>query len=195
MYETETTILIAADTCERDVTTKMRSQFLHKLQHHPSAPLAWGTAGNPAIGVDLFGKWLLDYKWPPENRMSFQETIASKLAEFNGKQRERSRLAGVESSESELASAIVVGLLEGPFIVEINDRGLLTPIDQTRGFFAIGTGAGHAALVYEVFREFQFPGDNLAKMRYITTFAAKKAFDCELPLVLRRVTDAGIENL
>jgi hypothetical protein len=48
MLESQVSLLIGADSGQTEEPSGVRSLYLHKLQRHPKAILAWGAAGNPS---------------------------------------------------------------------------------------------------------------------------------------------------
>ena len=152
MRETEESILIACDT-EVMEGENLRIPGVLKLKRHRTVSLSWGIAGNRAIGDD-FSHWLSIYDWPPSDWPSFSEDVAGHLSELNGKQRERTKRAGLEPTESEIACCLLVGWLDEPQIYEFDERGRITPY-WGKGFHAIGQGkvpayVAHRTLVNHV---------------------------------------------
>lgn len=54
LRESDDSILIAADSARTETPSGFRKIVDDKLQKHPSAPIAWGGAGNPHIAINGF---------------------------------------------------------------------------------------------------------------------------------------------
>lgn len=195
MWESDSSILIAANSGQTDMPEELRSIHLDKLQSHLIAPLAWGATGNTTIG-ERFGEWLKNYEWPPQDLIVFQDELATALAKLNGKQREIIKLAGGEAKEDNLCSVLVAGWLNAPFAFEIDDFGQITPINKEHNFSAIGSGGPHAKLIHAAYTigPVTVNASALDKMGIILDIAAQKAHHCDPPIHIWRVTSNKIEK-
>lgn len=194
LWESENSILLASDSEIVETPSMVRSSTDRKLQSHPAAPLAWGTSGDGGLGIDGFGKWLGQYAWPPPDWDTFKDQVATKIAELNGKQRQIMKLAGVQAEESNLCSALVVGWLDGPAIIEIDDRGIATYIHRDFGFQAIGSGGVHAKLIDLAYRYVKPNLTEIKRLVLIMQLAISRAAFCGLPVRCWRITASGIEK-
>ena len=136
LRESSDSVLIAADSMQTE-TGGIRSFTENKLQHHATAPLAWGITGNGTIGVK-FDRWAKALPWPPKDWNELEQLITAYLSELNGNQRRLCSLANVEVGPEDVTSVLVVAHLDEPKILEVDDRGIATV--HTREFHAIGTG-------------------------------------------------------
>jgi hypothetical protein len=195
LKEGEDSLLIAADSALTEPQIGYRSLCTNKLQRHSQAPLAWGISGNPTIGIDRFGPWLREYSWPPSDLRTFQDEVACKLSEFNGKQREICKLAGIEAKPDDLATVLVAGLLNVPFIFEVDERGVLSNLPEGQNFHAIGSGAAHAKLIYLAFTAVTIQAQAAERLRVIMELAASAATMCDPPIHIWRVTRNGAEEV
>jgi hypothetical protein len=116
MVESDTSLLLAADSGETEMPGQLRSVFLGKLRRHPSAPLAWAATGDVQLGKD-FTMWLEKYEWPAPSWDVFRDQAAEQLARINGRRRALAKLAGVELSENDCASVLIAGWIDTPQIV------------------------------------------------------------------------------
>lgn len=127
----------------------MRTLYTEKIQRHPSAPLAWGSTGNAALGIHKFGKWLKQHDWPPPDWDTFQAEATRKVAEINGEQREIWKLAGVAEDTDHLFGVLLIGWSGNePLILEIDDKGIPNIVEKMPPFHAIGSGGVHANLIH-----------------------------------------------
>jgi hypothetical protein len=198
VWEGDDSILIAADSGETEMPDGTRAKYLHKLKKHPTAPLAWGMAGDMNIGVN-FSEWLQEYEWPPKNLTIFREELATELADLNGKERERIKRAGFKAKKDDFCDALVAGYLDTPFAFGISYRGKIGLIEKEHGFDAIGSGSAHAKITY---RAYTLPEgvsnampNILYKMRLTMEVASVQVQNCDLPVHIWRITKDKIERI
>jgi hypothetical protein len=194
MWETDTSILIAADSCVTEMPEEVRSLDFQKLDSHPSAPIAWGISGNPTIG-ERFGKWLKSYNWPLQDLSVFQDDVATHLSELNGKQRSIMALAGSQPGENDLSDVLVVGFLATPFSFVVDERGLITTYKQSDRFHAIGSGKTHASLISFALSTINVSISKAELFNHIMTLASSKAKYCSPPISILRANSEGIEKV
>ncbi|MEK6284480.1 MAG: hypothetical protein AABO57_01910 [Acidobacteriota bacterium] len=88
MFEGEHSILMGADSESTSSALQLRFQLDKKIATHPSAPLAWGVAGNGTI-ADRLGEWLPGYRWPPKDLITFQDEVSHKACGIKQRAKER----------------------------------------------------------------------------------------------------------
>jgi len=191
LRESDTSILIAADSGGVEEPPGIRIQFPIKLRKHTTAPLAWGYTGNPTIGDD-FTDWLRDYEWPPTSWRTFRDDAIRYLATLNGKQRELVELSRAKPGEGDTAQILLAGWLDRPEILELNDRGLATSYSDDQ-FQAVGAGKPVALIAYWVL-EGVIPSP-LEKMKLIMAVASQMTPKCDPPVNIWRVTAEGITDI
>ena len=57
MVESNTSLLLAADSGQTEMPGQLRSTDVGKLRRHATAPLAWAATGDVQLGKD-FSSWL-----------------------------------------------------------------------------------------------------------------------------------------
>jgi hypothetical protein len=194
LRESDTGVLIAADSGESETPGDLHSLQLYKLRQHPRAPLAWGAAGSGQIGHVEFTRWLEGIERLPATWDRFQDRAAERLAQLNGRRRELARLACAPGAEGDTATVLIVGWLDRPEIVELDDSGGATAY-WDRGFMAIGSGKPHALIAYRTLSlvpDAQLPP--LQRLRWIMDVAAGMVRDCAPPVHVWRITRDGITN-
>ncbi len=173
-----------------------------KIGHVDNPPLAWATAGDEAIG-DLFGEWLRQQLAQTLSEpLTWERAVGPsvlKLAEFNGVRVQASQLnRTLLEPERILCQVLLVGYLAGmPEIVHLEVSGDWTMhVAAGRTFAAMGAGARHAAMAYEVLREKRLlPTEGIPIIREVTELTARYAPGCEPPVHIRRVTPEGVEEV
>jgi len=189
-------ILIASDSQLTEAPGGLRS-VMQKLQRHDSAPLAWGTSGNPALGIDQFTEWLKSYPWPPKSKAEFQDKVAKKVSEINGKQRGRCKSAGVEATEEELFSVLVAAWLDDDaFVLAVDNRGVIDSIDSL-SFHAIGSGRIFAKVVNTTINSLTPSpfSDWVERFRFTVKLVASVAPACSSPMAIWKLERSGITEL
>ncbi len=189
-------ILIGSDSQLTEAPEGLRST-IKKLQRHNSAPLAWGTSGNPALGIDRFTDWLKSCPWPPKSKAAFQDSVAKKVAEINGKQREHCKSAGVDPTEEELFSVLVTAWIDDEaFVLAVDNRGVIASIEAL-SFHAIGSGRIFAKVVNTTINSLTTsPFSNwVERFRFTVTLVASIAPACSSPTAIWKLERSGITEL
>jgi len=191
LRESDTAVLIAADSGGMETPGNIRIQFPIKLRKHSTASLAWGYTGNPTIGDD-FTDWLKAYEWPPTSWRTFRDDAIRYLATLNGKQRELVELSRARPGEEDTAQVLLVGWLGRPEILELDDRGLATSYSDDQ-FHAVGTGKVVALIAYKALED--EPSSPLEKMERIMGVASRMTPKCDPPVHIWRVTAESITGV
>ncbi len=191
--EDSDSVLIAADSLVTE-DNGIRSGSYNKLQHHSSAPLAWGAAGNTTISVMQFGEWMQRYPWPPKDWATARLEIAEHLSRLNGEQRRLCTLAGVEAKAGDLGHILVVAHFGSMEIFEVDGFGVLSIIPPEQSFHAIGSGAPHAIIAQRAL-EHAAKANPYTKLHILMAVAADCAPSCAPPIHIGKVTAAGYEHL
>lgn len=193
LRESPDSILIAADSqqIETDTTGAIRSATSHKLQLHPTLPMAWGISDNATIGSRFTG-WLKQTEWRTEvDWYMAQQQIATQLAMLNGHQRQLCRLAGQPAQNEQLCGVLIVGFIDRVGVIfEIDASGLIT-IKDGHEFHAIGSGFIHAGIAYTTLMRIKSEATPEDKLRTIVGIAAETAPSCGVPVHLARITPQG----
>lgn len=193
VWESDASILIAAESGAIEVMGGMRTAYHPLLQQHTTASLAWGAIGNAARYLD---GWLREYPWPPKSWNAFERAVEERIAGLNGRRRELAKIAGVEVREQELCAVLVAGWIEQEGrIFEVDDRGVLYITDQTQQFRAIGSGALHATIIHEAYKRLQIQDPEVVKLQVGLHIAALAAPGCEPPINILRITPNGVEKI
>jgi hypothetical protein len=193
-----TKIWIGADVQLSEPDIELQST-IGKLQKHPTAPVAWGTSGNPALGIDQFSPWLKSYPWPPTSINQFRDDVAAQVARINGKQREHCKLAGIElplnKESDELFSLLLAAWLDdAPLVIWIDYRGVQSAVSSLP-FEAIGAGRAHAKIINTTLN--QLVNKNLfhtsfERFRFTLTLASQIALSCSTPVMIWEVSKKGV---
>lgn len=193
-------ILLGADSQAVESEDDLRLS-INKLQRHDSNMIAWGTSGNPALGIDQFTTWLQSYAWPPKSKDQFKNEVAMKVAEINGEQRKRLKAAGVEESEDKLKnrlfSALVAARLDdNAFIFVVNNDGEFGSFDDLE-LHAIGSGKGHVKVINTTIRNLKPPpfSNPIKQFKFTVNLAAGLASTCSTPTVFLKLDRDGITEL
>jgi hypothetical protein len=198
LRESATSILIAADSGRAELLGHppqiFASKVDNKLQKHSKAALAWGTAGSASIGVDQFGRWLENFRWPPTSWEDFKDQATHELAELNAKVRQSVLFAGAKPEYFDVASALVVGWLNGkPQVLEISDRGTSYVIDDK--FYAIGSGALSARIIDRAFTAAGLDKPPVERLLLNMRLVCEVASYCAEPIHIWRVESAGVTEI
>ena len=188
MKESESSILLASDS---EVSINgIRLNYGNKLCRHPDANLAWAILGDHTIGADRFTSWLKAYKPPFPDWETFSDKAIEKFSELNGQRRKLMELSGVKpTAENELCDCLLVGYLDRPNILVLNDNGIAT-LNWRFDFESIGVGRLHAWVAYKALMRFEIPP--LPKMRSIMEAVVTSASNCNQPVYIWRVSQNGI---
>jgi ATP-dependent protease HslVU (ClpYQ) peptidase subunit len=194
LREDSNSVLIAADSLITE-NDGIRSGSYDKLQHHASAPVAWGAAGNTTISMMQFGEWMHRFSWPPKDWPTARVKIAEHLSRLNGKQRKLCTLAGVEAKPGDLGHILVVAHFGGCIeIFEVDGFGVVSIIPQEQEFHAIGSGAPHAIIAQRAMN-YSKSASPYTKLRVLMSVAAECAPSCAPPVHIGKVTATGYEHL
>jgi ATP-dependent protease HslVU (ClpYQ) peptidase subunit len=187
-------VLIAADSLVTE-NDGIRKEASDKLQHHASAPLAWGAAGNTSISIIQFAAWMHRFPWPPQDWPTARHEIAEHLSRLNGKQRELCTLAGVEAKPGDLGHILVVAHFQNSIeIFDVDGSGVIGIIPQDQEFHAIGSGSAHAVIGQRTLYCAQ-SASTYDKLRVLMAVGADCAPGCARPIHIGRVTAAGFTHL
>lgn len=193
MKESDDAILIASDsevTNEGNLKSSMR-----KLMKVREKSVVWASSGNPDIGIDEFGRWIRQYQWEGTTWDTFISDAADELSRLNGKQRERTKLAGIEvNEEKHLSNLVIVGWLDRPEIFTISSDGTKFSFWESGGFIAAGTGGPPAFSMFNVLLHTnKFVRTKI--MRLIMEVVVSTAPNCGPPVECWRVTKKGTKSL
>lgn len=187
-------VLIAADSLITE-DNDVRSLSNDKIQHHATAPLAWGAAGNTTISMMQFGEWMHQLAWPPVDWPTTRTAIAEHLSRLNGEQRRLCTLAGVEAKSGDLGHILVVGNFGGSMeIFTVDGLGVVSIIPQEQEFAAIGSGSPHAIIAQRALG-YASSATAYTKLRILMSVAADCAPTCAPPVHIGRLTANGYEHL
>jgi hypothetical protein len=193
-------LYIASDSAVGGLPTKAKTDRKINSVNHP--PLAWGTAGDEAIG-DLFEAWFRQQlaSAKPEQLAwaAIIGPIVLRLAELNGIRTQASQLNKVRlEPERDLCQVLLVGYIAGqPEIVHLEVNGDWTMhVAAGRAFAAAGAGAHHAAMAYEVLKEKGLlPSDGTSTIREIAELTARHAPGCEPPVHIFKVAPDRVQKI
>lgn len=164
--------------------------------------LAWGTAGNPQIGVE-FSRWLDSHNWSAaEDWSSFIIEVANEFARLNGVRKDIGRQArdGVDDKDfirNNLCTMLICGWISNESkVYAVMHNGAFQEIETLGGaLLTIGTGAPYAEAIYTTqswYRDtLKYTDEKLfSHLMYLT---ARHASQCSLPFECRKITPAGVQ--
>jgi hypothetical protein len=192
--ESEDSLLIAADSGETEAKSGRRLTTNRKLHRHRNEPLAWAISGNPTIGDQGLNQWLAGQVWPPASWHDFLGEIADRVAFFNGRQRDRARLAGVTDIDQHTTQLVVVAWAGEPHIYEFDDTGRDTPYVEAP-LLAVGTGNDYFFAAYMALDQFAPLLPILDRFAASMQVAATHAPACGEPCYVWRVRADGISEV
>jgi len=195
MWESEDSILIGADSGETETTTNLRLINNNKLQRYsnPSIPLAWGAAGNPAIGIDGFAEWLRNHE-PFTTWQGLKANCEDKMAELVGRRNALRIKMNIPYNfiSRDDASVLLVGCLENSLrMLEINQEAIGYFIAQR--FHTIGMNPAVIATNYRTIEQTRTP--TLEDFARVLDISARSFPQCDPPIHIWRVTREGIIEL
>jgi hypothetical protein len=167
-----------------------------KLDMLPGRPIAWGFSGDEGIGYQ-FRDWFKAWPFPSDATWSHVADAAiEELSRLNGRKRALGKLAGVETTDSDLADVLIAGYIAGvPDIYELTDRGSASSVKHSV-LAAIGSGHAHATIAYLTLRgtrkELKLDQQLLG---FAVGMAAQIAPQCGPPVRMLRLTPEGVEEL
>ena len=164
--------------------------------------IAWGTAGNPEIGITEFGKWIADYKWTGNE--SWTEFIVEASAEFarlNAIRKAIGQAAAEVISSREFITTNLCDLLICGQIAnhmcgyEVDHNGTYQSTTTLGGFIAIGTGSPFARAVYatQMWYEAELKLDSGKQFNTLMGLTARYGSQCSLPVEYLKIVPGGIE--
>ena len=189
MKESDTSLLIAADSAVRETPGNIPLTAIQKLRKHQSAPLAWGCSGDTEVG-DRFDAWMGTIPWPPTDWQQFSDRCADTLAELNGQVRKRATLAGGDPYRIAGTDLLVVAWFDEPQILEVDSWGKVAQYGSN-AFHAIGSGKQIAYIAFATVKVFGGVTP-LDKFRHLSGIATRTANDCDFPVHIWRVTPSGV---
>lgn len=173
----------------------IRSSTNHKLQVHPTLPLAWAIRDNATIGTH-FNEWLKGFDWATSaDWYTAQHLIAQQLSMLNGNQRRLCQIAGKPASDSELCGVLIVGFRDRVGVVFEVDAGGFVSTKEEHEFHACGSGFVHANIAYQTLVRINSGANPEDKLRTIVGIAAENAPSCGPPVHMARVMPNGVTLL
>ncbi len=189
--ESNESLLVGADTMATE-DDGMKDTLATKLYNHNTHKIAWGCSGNGEIARREFTPWMqslsINGNWE-----SLKNIVGDKIAELNGRQRERAEKARVEPKPEHLITCLFVGWLNNePNIYEFtNDARVHSYMEN--GFFAMGSGAKIAFGAYVALKNTS--GTAVDKFKLILKASCIKAISCGGTIHIKRVANNLIEDI
>ena len=194
-------LYIGADSQWTDTTGlrhyKNKLQFLEDKGSH----IAWGTAGNPQIGITEFRDWVTARTWADsESWQHFIEDAATEFARLNAIRKKIGEEAGENITSSEfvgttLCQMLICGRIGGHVgAYFLGHNGNFQDIDKPGGVATIGTGAPFAEAVYYTQKYFgarlELSEEELfSTMMHLTSVHAPH---CNLPYEYMKITSEEV---
>lgn len=187
--ENDDAILIGADSGSTEFTSGFRRTVDNKLQKHPTSPIAWGVAGSPYLGINLFSKYLqcLD---PPKTWGELIQSSRSSLSDIIRTEVEFAERAYTKPSQT--VEILLAGWIDGkPGILTLTHDA--PPDFEESGFFTIGQEKNAMYLGHKILEDMQIP--NLEKFSLLIRSGAESLSFCAPPVHIWRITKNGIETI
>jgi len=189
MKESDDSLLIGADSMNTE-DGGLKAIGAVKLFRHDKENIVWGTSGNREISRHEFSPWLQSlsieggWEW-------LKLTIADKIAELNGRQRERETKAGVPHNSESVIGCLLVGWLNGESqIYEFTNDGRIDSYIQDQ-FRAIGGGMPVAHGAYGAMKR-TLGIENLNKFKIILETTITSTIACGGKFFIKRVNKDGV---
>lgn len=190
LKESDTSILLATDSeVSEEGGLRLTKQ---KLREHRARPIAWGFGGDNVIHTEEFTQWLQSGERPKE-WLPFAKEAIEEFAKLNGRLIQLVKLTQRNPTERDMVICLLAGWLDGPNIIELNERGKATSYWES-GFHAIGGGKVPAYTAYKVISHIggYTPLDTLDMVMDIVTTLVDK---CSKPYCIWRITPENITEL
>lgn len=179
--------------------------YKSKLQnlYENGKAIAWGTSGNPQIGITEFGNWITKYNWTGyETWTTFIIEVATEFARLNRIRKKIGEEAGQNISAPDftrqnLCEMLMCGWLNNETgAYTISHNGIFQSIDTLTGFLTTGTGAPFAEAVYLTQRYFEkrlaLTGEEIFK--HTMALTSRHGSQCSLPFEVIKISPGEVSQ-
>jgi hypothetical protein len=191
-------LYLAADSAISGLPTKALAES--KIDYSDLMPLAWGTAGDEAVG-DLWGAWLKTQLAAQKDLLAVTwETVITmgsrRLSEQNAViyQNRTNIRVGVDP-ERDYTQVLLAGFINGtPEIAHLRVSGDFDMhLEAGRSFACMGAGRDMAAAAHELLSERGLlPASGEQCIRDVCEFVARVHPSCVMPVKVIHVTQQGV---
>jgi hypothetical protein len=187
-------LLLASDSMMTEATGIRITR--QKLDILPNLPFAWGFSGDAGIG-NQFRDWLMSWTWPADATWrGVADAAIEELSRLNGRKRNLNELAGVDTTDDDLATVLMAGYVGGvPDIFELTNRGAAASV-KNAVLAAIGSGETHARVAYHTLK-IASPAleRNQDLLRFVVGITAGMAPMCGMPIRMLRIDQEHVEEV